>query len=193
MKIYLVGFVLSIILLLGSCGRSPDSQFYVLNPIAPQHEKIQSNTHLRIGINEIHGPAYLNKPQLTIHCSAQEVKLEEYHRWVENLSQNTQNVIEANLATLLPGAALVTAPWDINFKPRYQLQIDIIQFAVDFRGNSRLRAEYLIYSNEKVKMKGLLSYHLKISQPNVANMVASMNTNLNQMTRDLAKVLARLK
>jgi uncharacterized lipoprotein YmbA len=192
-KIYLVAFVVIIGLMLGSCGRSPDSQFYVLNPIAPQYKMIKSYTHLRIGINEIHGPAYMNKPQLTIHCSAQEVKLEEYHRWVENLNQNTQNVIEANLATLLPGAAFVTAPWDINFKPRYQLQIDILQFAVDIRGNSRLRAEYLIYSNEQVKKKGLLSYHLKTSPPTVANLVASMNTNLNQLTRDLAKVLASLK
>lgn len=180
------------VLMLSSCGRSPDSQFYVLNPIVPKQNKIKSYTHLRIGINEIRGPAYLSKPQLTIHCSAQEVKLEEFHRWVDNLARNTQNVISANLTTLLPGAAFVTSPWDTNFKPNYQLQIEILDFAVDLVGNSRLRVEYLIYSNGHLKRKGIFSYHRKISQPNIANLVASMNANLNQFTRDLAKVLAGL-
>ncbi|MBA2709690.1 MAG: membrane integrity-associated transporter subunit PqiC [Tatlockia sp.] len=191
MKNYLVG-VLVVVLMLISCGRSPDSQFYVLNPIPPKYKKVKAYTHLKLGINDITGPAYMNKPQFTIHYSAQEVKLEEYHRWVENLGRNTQNVIKANLAVLLPGAAVVSAPWDTNYKPEYQLQIDILEFAVDMVGNSRLRAEYIIYCHDHVKTKGIFSYHRKTTPLPVANLVASMNTNLDQFTRDLAGVLSGL-
>nr|MBA2651186.1 membrane integrity-associated transporter subunit PqiC [Tatlockia sp.] len=180
-------------LLLSSCGRSPDSQFYVLNPISPQSNKLKNYNHLRIGINRIHGPSYLAKPQLVIHCSAHEVKLEEYHRWVETLAHNTQRVIEANLTTLLPGAAFVSEPWDVNFKPQYQLQVDIVQFEVDIYGNSRLSADYLIYSENHLNSKGSLVYHQKVNPPIVANLVASMNMNLTHLTRDLGKVLASLK
>lgn len=188
MKTYLL--ILTFGLLLSACGRSPESQFYVLNPISPQQNKLKAYNHLRIGINQIHSPAYMTKPQVMIHCSAQEVKLEEYHRWVENLAKNTQRVIEANLATLLPGAALVSEPWDVSFKPNYRLQVDISQFEVDNRGNSRLSAEYLIYSDNHLQKKGSLVYQRKVTPPTVANLVASMNTNLTLFTRDLAKVLS---
>ncbi len=191
MKHYLIGLVV-IGLMLSSCGRSPDSKFYVLNPIPSKQKKVKTYTHLKIGINDINGPAYMKKPQLTIFHSAQQVKLEEYHRWVENLGQNAQNVIKSNLSLLLPGAAFVSAPWDVNYKPKYLLQIDFLQFDVDVQGDSKLRAEYLVYSNKSLIKKGIFSYNRKATPPTVPNLVASMNMNLNQFTRDLAKVLASL-
>lgn len=179
-------------LVLISCGRSPDSQFYVLNPISPQQKPVKKFQHLRIGINEIQSPAYMSKPQFIIHYSSHEVKLEEFHRWVENLDKNTKRVIAANLVTLLPGASIVVSPWDYKFKPDYRLQINISQFEVDITGNSIFRADYLIYSDDHLNKKGSVYYHQKISVVNVDNLVVSMNVNLNHFTEDLAKVFASL-
>lgn len=192
MKTCLLGCLVVIVLLLGACGRSPNSQFYVLNPIAPQQKQAKAYNYLSIGLRDIHGPAYLSKPEVMIHCSAQEVNLEQFHRWVENLDKNTKRVIKANLITLLPGAAFVSEPWDFKLKPSYQLQIDILQFEVDSQGNSVLSANYLIYADSQLKRKGTLVYRRKASNVTVANLVASMNANLNQFSRDLAKVFARL-
>lgn len=191
MKICLPTSILFAGFMLAACGRSPDSQFYVLNPIMPQQTQVKSYNHLQIGLNEIQGPAYLSKPQIIIHYSAHEVKLEEFHRWVANLDKNIQQVIEANLKTLLPGAAIVSAPWDFKFKPTYKLQIDILQFEVDFKGNSVLSVDYLIYFGDEMYKKGAFVYHQKVAQPTVANLVVSMNENLNRFTRDLAKELGR--
>ncbi|CDZ77078.1 ABC-type uncharacterized transport system, auxiliary component [Legionella massiliensis] len=193
MKIYLSAFIVLMGLMLGSCGRSPDSQFYVLSPIAPLQNQIKSYKHLKIGLNEIKGPAYLSKPQVIVHYSANEVKLEEYHRWVENLDKNVKQVIVANLSTLLPGAAFISMPWDIKFRPKYQLQIDISQFEVDVKGNSLFSADYTIYADKQVYTTGTLVYRQKVSQPKIENLVASMNENLNHFSRDLAKVLAKLQ
>ncbi|KTC87787.1 MULTISPECIES: PqiC family protein [Legionella] len=179
-------------LILISCGRSPDSQFYVLNPISPQQKPVKKFQHLRIGINEIQSPAYMSKPQFIIHYSSHEVKLEEFHRWVENLDKNTKRVIEANLVTLLPGVTIVASPWDFKFKPDYRLQINISQFEVDIKGNSIFRADYLIYSGDQLNKKGSVYYHQKIQIVNVDNLVASMNENLNHFTEDLAKVFVPL-
>ncbi len=185
-------FILFMSFILSSCGRSPDSEFYMLNPIPVQPKLAKSYRHLQIGVNEIQSPAYMSKPEFIIHCDSHHVKLEEYHRWVENLDRNTQRVIEANLSVLLPGAAIVNPDWDFKFKPTYQLQIDIAQFEVDIAGNSVFRANYYIYSGNKLIKKGTFCYHKKIQEVNVKNLVASMNANLNHFTQDLAKVFISL-
>lgn len=192
MKINLLGIIVILGLVLSSCGRSPDSQFYVLNPLSSQPKKLNTHSRLRIGINEIRAPAYMSRPEVIIQSANHEVKIEEFHRWIKDLTRNTQNVIEANLAILLPKAAFVTFPWDINFRPAYQLQVNILEFSVDNKGNSRLNAEYLIYSGNQLKANGTLNYRKKAAQTQVSDLVASMNENLNQMTRDLARVLAKL-
>jgi uncharacterized lipoprotein YmbA len=179
-------------LMLSACGRSPDSQFYVLNPITAHPMQMKNYRHLRIGINEIQGPTYFSKPQFIIHYSVQEVKLEEFHRWIGDLGKNVKQVIEVNLKTLLPGVALVSAPWDPKFNPAYQLGIDILRFEVDINGNSDLSVDYIVYNDKKLYKKGTFVYHKKVVLPKVENLVASMNENLNQFTRDLANVLASL-
>lgn len=192
MKINLLGIIVILGLILSSCGRSPESQFYVLNPLSSQPKKINTHSSLRIGINEIRAPAYMSRPEVIIQSADHEVKIEEFHRWIKDLTRNTQNVIEANLAILMPKAAFVTFPWDITFRPTYQLQVNILQFSVDTKGNSRLNVEYLIYSGNQLKANGTLRYCKKSVETEVPYLVASMNENLNQMTRDLAKVLSRL-
>jgi uncharacterized lipoprotein YmbA len=190
-KTYLLGFAVVAGSILSACGRSPDSQFYTLNPISHQQKPLKVCKRLSLGIHEIQGPSYLSKPEVMIQQFAQAVKLEEYHRWVDNLKNNTRTVIAANLTTLLPGAVFVSEPWDSKFKPKYQLQIDILQFVVDIQGNSQLAVDYLLYNDSQRKLNGTLVYHQKVPQAKVANLVASMNANLNQFTRDLAKVLAQ--
>lgn len=174
---------------LTACGRSPDSQFYLLSPLPPQH-KTKSYKDLRIGITQINTPSYTRKPEFIIHHSKNQVELEEFHRWAEQLHNNMQEVIVANLMSLLPQAVIINGPWDSKFNPSYQLRIDISQFEVDTLGNSVLRADYLIYSAEGVYHKETRYYHRKATQTNVGALVATMNDNLNRLCVDIAKKFA---
>ncbi len=174
-------------LLLLSCSRSKESEFYLLNPITPEQSKVLHND-MQIGIDEIQVPEYTQKPQLMINYTPYKVQLKEYHRWVESLDKNIGRVIEANLTTLLPGAVIARYPWDTKFKPNYHIQIDIFQFEIDCKGDSILRAEYIIFSNESLVKKYDVFYRLKlINEPvTIEALVKSMNTNLNHLTRDIA-------
>jgi uncharacterized lipoprotein YmbA len=175
---------------LGACSRSPDVNFYVLNPLA---EQIKSNryAHIRIGVDEINLPPYMYKSQFIIHRSPHQVKLNEQDQWAGPLDKNVQRVVRTNLSTLLPGAIIANFPWDNQFKPAYQLHIDITQFEVDYQGNSLLRAEYLIYSGDNVDQKRIVYFHDKIPKVTVDALATSMNANLNRLTHDIAKQFMR--
>ncbi|STX50662.1 ABC-type uncharacterized transport system, auxiliary component [Legionella busanensis] len=175
------------ILILFSCGRSKEAEFYLLNPINPEQSKVL-HQDMQIGIDEIQVPEYTEKPQLMINYTPYKVQLKEYHRWVESLNKNIERVIEANLTTLLPGAVIARYPWDTKFKPNYHIQIDIFQFEIDYKGDSILRADYVIFSKESLVKKYNVFYRLKlVNEPvTIEALVKSMNTNLNHLTRDIA-------
>lgn len=187
MRLIKLILLLALGLNLGSCGRSKDAQFYMLNPVPPQAHPSNRYQHLLIGIDEIYTPAFAEKPQMLIYDSSNEVKMEEYHQWAEALDKNIKRVIETNLTTLLPGAIVERSPWDIKFKPNYNLQVTISEIKIDMNGNSSLRAEYLIYHHEQLIKKYDKYYHIKIPVVTVENLVRSMNTNLSHLTQDIAK------
>lgn len=192
MRRYKIGFVLLQIFFLVACSHSPESQFYVLNPLPPEKMHSNSYSHLRIGITQINSPSYTMKPEFMVHQSVNRIKLEEFHRWAESLDKNIQRVLEANLMSLLPGAAIINAPWDMKFVPNYQLRIDISQLEVNTNGHSTLRADYIIYSEAGVIKKGTLYYHQKVPHVTVETLVGSMNANLTHLSRDIARVFASL-
>lgn len=190
MRILKVSLVILMGLLLVSCGRSPEMQFYILNTIPLQKNLSHRYNYLQIGIDEIDIPAYLEKPQLMIYNSANEVTLEEHHQWAESLDKNIKRVVETNLSMLLPGAVVENSPWDIKFKPNYHLQIDISQFTIDMKGNSILRAEYIVYYEKEIIKKRDVYYYIKVNNVTMESLVGSMNTNLTHLTRDIARTFA---
>lgn len=182
--------LLVICLFLIACGRSKDAQMYMLNPLPPSKNSNKPYSHLRIGIDEVNTPSYMSKPQLMIHCTPHRLQLEEFHQWAEALDKNVTRVVATNLATLLPGAIVQSAPWDSKFKPNYHLQINISQFEIDFNGNSLLRAEYLIYHEDEIIKKRDVYYRIKVNPVDIDNLVISMNSNLTRLTQDIARLFA---
>lgn len=192
MKLVKIIALLGIIMILAACGRSQDTTFYVLNPIPPVNVAKKQYAQLQLGIEEINLPAWLDKPQLMIHTKNNEVSIEEYHQWAESADKNIKQVITTNLSTLLPGAIIKNAPLDVTFKPAWLLHITIDEVTIDNQGNSSLRANYLIYYQEKVLKKQAIYYHATTAKPNVEQLVRSINAHLNHLTTDIAKTLVSL-
>ncbi|WP_412754553.1 membrane integrity-associated transporter subunit PqiC [Legionella donaldsonii] len=180
-------FVFLIGLVLVACGRSKESQFYVLNPIPPKKQQMNTYSYLKIGIDEVNCPAYIEKPQLMIHYTPHQIALKEFHQWAEALNKNIMRVVETNLSTLLPGAVVESFPWDSKFKPNYHLQINIADFAIASNGSSILRAEYIIYHDRDLIEKHDVYYHLKLTQVTPEALVVSMNANLTCLTETIAR------
>ncbi len=193
MKIPKLMIILAVGLTLCACGRSKQAQFYMLNPVPPKIVPVNRYNYLKIGIDSIRTPAFTEKPQLIIYDSFNRVQLEEFHQWAESLDKNIRRVIKTNLNTLLPRAVMEDAPWDIEFKPDYTLQIVISEFKVDMLGNSSLRADYIIFHQGQVIKKYEKFYHMKVAPVTIETLVRSMNSNLNHLTQDIAKALAAEK
>ncbi|WP_298624628.1 membrane integrity-associated transporter subunit PqiC [uncultured Legionella sp.] len=185
--------ILSLSVLLCACGRSKQPEFYVLNPLPAKATTMNRHAYLKIGLEAIRTPPFTEKPQLMIHDSANRVQLEEFHQWASSLDKNIKSVLKANLNNLLPGVVMEEAPWDIEFNPDFNLQIEITEFKIDVYGNSSLRACYALSNQGQIIKKYDRNYHLKVPIVTVESLVTSMNTNLNAFSQDLAHSLINQK
>ncbi|MFW2534402.1 MULTISPECIES: PqiC family protein [unclassified Legionella] len=172
-------------LILCGCGKSKESQFYILTPLPPQKNHHFYN-HVQIGIDSVTIPDYIKKKQLMINQSPNHLNIEEFHQWAGSLDKNITLVLTTNLSTLIPGAIVQSAPLDTKFHPDYHLQVDISQFEIDIHGASILRAEYIIYRQEKLIHKGNAYYHIRIPVVTTEALVKSMNTNLTSLSIKIA-------
>ncbi|WP_058529282.1 PqiC family protein [Legionella londiniensis] len=185
MRLFLILFFMMLIV---SCGRSKESQYYVLNPIPCKHSQQKPVFHhLRIGIDRIKIPGYLEKPQLSFYCTSNQVHLEENHQWAEALKDNIMRVLQTNLSTLLPGAIIEVEPWNRRFVPEYTLQVMISEYKLDIGGKSELRAEYLIYHHEQTVKKQSICYCTKLSKVSPQTLVSSMNHQLTQLSHEISQ------
>ncbi|QRN03062.1 hypothetical protein GH742_03840 [Legionella sp. MW5194] len=186
-----IGLLISASLILTACSRSKDPSYYVLNPVAAPVNQSNQYIHVRLGIERVSVPDYLDKPQLSLYYTPNLSELQEDSQWAEEVRGNVKRVIKSNLSTFLSGALVELAPWDIKFKPNYQLQVDISQYKVTAQGQSILQAEYVIYKGDEPFKKYKVAYTEKLPMVNPNTMVISMNNNLTRLTRDIARHLPR--
>lgn len=142
---------------------------------------------LKIGLDEVNTPSYLDKPEIAININSHQMDLQENSQWAEELDKNIKRVIIANLTTMLPGAVVQGAPWEEHFTPNYHLQVTVTELIIDAAGNSSLRAEYLIYSDDHIIKKRDINYHLHTSPATVEALVKTINENLTHLSMDIAK------
>ncbi|MBW2259666.1 MAG: membrane integrity-associated transporter subunit PqiC, partial [Deltaproteobacteria bacterium] len=95
-----VTLTLSILALAGCMslgeGQTPSSAFYQLNPIAVSSGEGQveeEEQDLAIAVGPVNFPDYLNRPQIVIRRSQNELELEEFHRWAGPLKENFSSVL----------------------------------------------------------------------------------------------------
>lgn len=173
-------------LILVGCGRSKESQWYVLNPLPALNVGLKY-AGLKIGIQDLSIPAYLDKTQLLLFYTPNQAMLYENHEWAEDLAKNTKRVLRTNLTTLLPGAIIELSPWDSKFKPDYFIQLNINQWKVDAKGQSLLTATYLIFDETRPLRQRSITYQQLLTKVTPETMVASMNSQLTQLSEDIAK------
>ena len=179
-------FFLTSCLILSSCHKSKEPDLYSLNPTLFSGHATQTTNPVRIGIDSITLPEYLDHSQLIVFVSPHQSKLYENKQWAEPLDTNVKRVIQTNLSNRLPRAAIQLAPWSSDFFPQYHLRVDVTQFKVDTQGNSFLQAIFYIESDKRVIHDYQVQLYEKLPVVNPDTIVVSMNKLINQLSDKIA-------
>lgn len=178
-------------ILLSACSRSPESSFYLLNPLPTDARPIKRYP-LRLAFDSLTTPAFSDRAQMVLKKGTNAVSVEEYHRWAEALDKNMQSVLITNISTLLPGIIIQTAPWLPPFRPDAHLEVTVSDIELAVSGKSRLRAQYIVYSGDVLFRKRAVEYVASTTPDDINALVSALNTNLNRLSVDIARTISSM-
>ncbi|QXP84933.1 PqiC family protein [Methylococcus sp. Mc7] len=179
-------------LLLGGCGTSPDTRFYVLSaaqePVRPAVER-----EIALGVGPVELPEYLDRPQIVTRTGQNELQLAEFDKWAESLKGSVTQVLAENLAAYLPSRKVVVYPWKRSAQVDYQLVVKVIRFE-GAGGESVLNVRWSVSGGDG--KTELLVRESRYAEPAVGTdyraTVAAMSRTLARFSRDVAEAVRGL-
>ena len=192
--------VLAFIGCLGGPSKTPATRFYVLNSLysaenvkRPQPVIVLKDASL--GVGPIRLSQVLDRPQIIIRTSQNEIQVADLDRWAAPLEENIMNVMTDNLATLLSTGSILKVPWRTTLPIDYQIVLEITRFDGIPGGNVDLSARWGILSDNgrKVLSKAKSSFTEPIGGDTIAQMVSAQSRLVAKLSVEIAQEIKRLE
>jgi len=180
-------------LLTGCAGRSPQTSFYQLVPLADLdgEQAITKPLDISVGIGPLTIPDYLKRPQIVTRRSNSQLQIEEFHRWAGQLEKGIGAVIVDNLTDQLGSERVVTFPWDRFAKPDFRVVYDIQRFDGIPGEEAVLKVRWTVFdtaTGTADRVRGKM-YRLRVESSEFKSLVEAQSRLLGQFSRDLGAEL----
>lgn len=176
----LAGF--SALCLLGCAGAS--KSFYVLTSDGPA----PSGSGIGIGVGPISLAEYIDRSNLVIAESPNQLSVAEDHRWAGDLSASIARVTATNLGRRMGTGNVVTYPWKGDDGLRYQITLDIRQLHGGGDGYAVIEAGWRAYSLPDRKLKASRTFvdREALESDGYQPLVAAQSRLLSRLASDIA-------
>ena len=176
-------FLLLAILLLGGCAAGSKS-FYVLTADGPT----PSGGGAGIGVGPINLAEYIDRPNLVIAQSPNQLSVAEDHRWAGDLAASIARVTAANLGRRLNTGNIRTYPWRNDSEINYQVTLDIRQLHGGHDGYAVIEAGWRIYTLPDRRLKASRTFVDREAQASdgYPELVAAQSRLLSRLAGDIA-------
>ena len=122
---------IAVILAIAGCATSPKPRFYTLSPqpaVAAAPIGTAASDRPRILVGPVMLPDAVNRPQLVTRVGANEVAIEEQHRWAGPLKDEVPRILAADLERLTRNPRLSADPFAAASAADYRLTVDFQRF-----------------------------------------------------------------
>ena len=110
--------------LVASCA-SPASRFYTLSTTpAPAGTPVAYS----VAVGPVTIPAVIDRPQIVVSTSPNQVQIDEFNRWASPLQSNIARVVADNLASILGTARVSLFPQTMSASADYRVAIQVQRF-----------------------------------------------------------------
>jgi len=176
--------------------RSKDAQVFVLEPLAARGVATPPAAPAPdavVGVLPVEVPGWIDRPQITSRVAGSQVATDEFARWGEPIAKGVGRVVAENLAALLPGRRVVTAPW-AGYEPVvHKVELTITELARQPDGTVLLEARWAIVGQDRSTLaQKRSSYRSPAATAGAAGLVDASSQALEALSRDIAATLAAL-
>lgn len=182
--------ILPLSLQVACLGKTPPSQFYLLEPLAETATAQTSANAAKItlALSPVRIPHYLERPQIVTAAGKNTYQLDELHRWAESLDDNMTRVMLQDLTTLVP-ADVVMSTTNRARQAEFHLSVNVLEFHVDPQDQAVLSAQWQVSKGKDVVLSQKTSYHVPVGKDDVQLKIEALNQCLNLLNREIAAAI----
>ena len=175
--------ILTAILALAGCTTT-SSSFYVRTADGPA----PSGGGPGIGVGPVSLAEYIDRANLVIAETPNQLGIAEDHRWAGDLSASVARVTAANLGRRLGTGNVRTYPWQGDDGIRYQVTLDIRQLHGAADGYAVIEAGWRAYSlpDRKIKASRTFVAREPLESDGYQPLVAAQSRLLSRLADDIA-------
>ena len=178
--------------LLIACSSSSSTQFYLLKAINPENIAVNKprSKNLKVLVNPIKFPEYLDRPQMVIRDSSYKLKLSENHRWAEPLNNEFTRVLIKNLSIrIAPNHVLEYSELN-GSQPDIHLSIKVLRLDVNADDQAILSVKWAYWLGNNAAINRFSNeYSIPIKNNTYDSKVEAQSQAIALFTDELAKKL----
>lgn len=144
-----------------------------------------------IGVGPVALAEYLDRSNLVIQESQNQLSVSENHRWAGDLSESIARVSAANLGRQMKSGNVRTYPWQSDAEIRYQVTLDIRQMHSTADGYAVIEAGWRVYSLPDRNLKASKTFvdREPLKSDGFDSMVAAQSLLMSRMAQDISSSL----
>jgi len=191
----LIGFtVISVLLIVGGCGGTPASRFYVLSPMPSSEDTMRaemSESCVAISVGPVIMPDYIDRPQIVTRISENRLRLAEFDQWAEPLGDSFPRILMENLSTLLCAEPITLYPSRGPISIDYRVEVEVIRLDGRLGEQASLVARWIILDERETKV--LLTRKSNLNAPvqggDYEALVSAQSQTIAALSRDIAEAI----
>ena len=181
---------LAVAVLATGCS-TPSSQFFTLSPI-PGPAAPASN--LSVALGQIAIPAAVDRPQIVVAMSPNQVRLDEFNRWVSPLQDNIGRVVAENLVAMLGTARVTLSPQMLTADVDYRVAVEVQTFESAPGQVAALDAVWrVVRTKDGVSRTGRTTAREPATQPGYEALAAAHSRAIAMLSQAIADAVRALE
>lgn len=193
-RVAVVASCSAMLLALSSC--STITHYYTLSPTEPAVPLAASSSHGAsvIAIGPVTMPDYVDRAQIVVRTSANEVKQATFDEWAGDLDDMVPRLLVENLAARLPTDHFVSFPQAGDLTFDFRVPILISRFDVSATEGADVVARWQVRGpagTGTVSVRETRA-HAEASGPSYAELVAALSSAMGTITDEIAAELSKL-
>ena len=187
-RVALLASIGALALVVTGCA-SPSSQFFTLSavpgPAAPSSD-------LSVAVAAIAIPASVDRPQIVVTMSPNQVRLDEFNRWVSPLQNNIGRVVAENLVAMLGTPRVTLSPQLLAADVNYRVGIEVQTFESAPGQAATLDAVWTVARTKDGRSRTGRTTVREPAQPGYDALAAAHSRAVARLSRDIADAVGAL-
>jgi uncharacterized lipoprotein YmbA len=172
-----------LLILVGGCA-SPPSRFYTLSS---KTAAAVPTSPLSLSVGPVSVPAAVDRPEIVVSAGANQVQLDEFHRWASPLKDEISRVVAENLVAMLGTAKVTQFPQSLSGDAAYRVFIEVQRFESTPGEHTRLDAVWTLRRVRDDQSRiGRTSVQEPVSASGYEGLAAAHSRAIARLSRDIA-------